>query len=143
MAASMHLEVVSAEKHVFTGDISELYARGVAGEIGILPGHQPALVALDIGAMKLVKSDGSIAIIAVHRGVLYVGKDGTVIVLADIAERAETIDVARADAKRQELERRVSDTTTGSDVLAASLKKQQLRLDVAARATAEMTSRTK
>jgi F-type H+-transporting ATPase subunit epsilon len=141
MAATMHVEVVSAEKHVFTGDVSELYARGVAGEIGILPGHQPALVALDIGAMKLVNPDGSTVIVAVHRGVLYVGKDGKVIVLADIAELADTIDVSRADAKRQDLERRLADTTGGSDVLAASLKKQQLRLDVAARATAEMTSR--
>lgn len=141
MAATMHVEVVSAERHVFTGDISELYARGVMGEIGILPGHQPALVALDIGAMKLIKPDGSTDVIAVHQGVLYVGKDGTVIVLADIAELAETIDVARADAKRQELERRVSETSTDSAVLAASLKKQQVRLDVAARATAAMRSR--
>lgn len=142
MAATMHVEVVSAEKHVFTGDVSELYARGVAGEIGILPGHQPALVALDIGAMKLVLPDGATEIVAVHRGVLYVGKDGTVIVLADIAELADTIDVARADAKRQELERQVHDSETDSQVLAASLKKQQLRLDVAARAAAEMNTRS-
>lgn len=142
MAATMHVEVVSAEKHVFTGDVSELYARGVAGEIGILPGHQPALVALDIGAMKLVLPDGATEIVAVHRGVLYVGKDGTVIVLADIAELADTIDVARADAKRQELERRVHDSETDSQVLAASLKKQQIRLDVAARAAAEMNTRS-
>lgn len=142
MAATMHVEVVSAEKHVFTGDVSELYARGVAGEIGILPGHQPALVALDIGAMKLVLPDGATEIVAVHRGVLYVGKDGTVIVLADIAELADTIDVARADAKRQELERQVHDSETDSQVLAASLKKQQIRLDVAARAAAEMNTRS-
>lgn len=142
MAATMHVEVVSAEKHVFTGDVSELYARGVAGEIGILPGHQPALVALDIGAMKLVLPDGATEIVAVHRGVLYVGKDGTVIVLADIAELADTIDVARADAKRQELERQVHDSKTDSQVLAASLKKQQIRLDVAARAAAEMNTRS-
>lgn len=142
MAATMHVEVVSAEKHVFTGDVSELYARGVAGEIGILPGHQPALVALGIGAMKLVKPDGSTDIVAVHRGVLYVGKDGTVIVLADIAELADTIDVARADAKRQELERQLHEGNTDSHVLAASLKKQQIRLDVAARATAEMHTRS-
>jgi F-type H+-transporting ATPase subunit epsilon len=142
MAATMHVEVVSAEKHVFTGEVSELYARGVAGEIGILPGHQPALVALEIGAMKLVKADGSTDIVAVHRGVLYVGKDGKVIVLADIAELADTIDVARADAKRQELERRLHDAPTDSQVLAASLKKQQIRLDVAARATAEMQGRS-
>lgn len=141
MAATMHVEVVSAERHVFTGEVSELYARGVVGEIGILPGHQPALVALDIGAMKLVKADGTIEVIAVHQGVLYVGKDGAVIVLADIAELAETIDIGRASAKRQALERQVADSETDSAVLAASLKKQQLRLDVAARATAAMTSR--
>lgn len=140
MASQMHVEVVSAEDHVFSGDIRELYARGVDGEIGILPGHQPALVALDIGAVKLVADEG-VTVVAVHHGVLFVGEDGRAIVLADIAELSTDIDVARADARRQELEERIARTDTQSAVLTASLRKQQLRLDVARSASAQAQSR--
>lgn len=130
MTATMHAEVVSAEDHVFSADVRELYARGVEGEIGILPGHQPALVALDVGAVKLVLEDGTTELVAVHRGVLFVGEDGKVIVLADIAERRADIDITRADQKRRELEGQLRDAETGSDHLRASLRKQQLRLEV-------------
>jgi F-type H+-transporting ATPase subunit epsilon len=127
--ATMHVEVVSAESHVISADVTGLFARGVEGEIGILPGHQPAVVALDVGAVKLVFPDGHDELIAVHRGVLYVDQDKRVIVLADIAELGSEIDVGRAQSRARELEGRL-----GSDedaVLRASLRKQQLRLDVA------------
>jgi F-type H+-transporting ATPase subunit epsilon len=127
--ATMHVEVVSAESHVISADVTGLFARGVEGEIGILPGHQPAVVALDVGAVKLVFPDGHDELIAVHRGVLYVDQDKRVIVLADIAELGSDIDVERARSRARELEGRL-----GSDedaVLRASLRKQQLRLDVA------------
>ncbi len=135
MAALMSVEVVSAEDHVYSGEIRELYARGVDGEIGILPGHQPALVALDIGAVKLVAEDGGTEVVAVHRGVLFVGEDGKVIVLADIAELASDVDVARAEARRHELEERLTRSDAKSAVLTASLRKQLLRLEVARQAT--------
>lgn len=129
MAATMHVEVVSAEHHVFSAEITELYARGIEGEIGILPGHQPAVIALDIGAVTLVLEDGSREQVAVHRGVLFVGKDGRAIVLADIAELASEIDVARAESQLADLERQLA----GEDdpVARLSLRKQQLRLQVA------------
>jgi F-type H+-transporting ATPase subunit epsilon len=130
MATTMHAEVVSAEGHVLTADVRELYARGVEGEIGILPGHQPALVALDVGAVKLVDEDGGVQLVAVHRGVLFVGVDGTVIVLADIAELAGEIDRSRADAKRRELEQELGDADTDSERLRDSLRKQKLRLEL-------------
>lgn len=129
MAATMHVEVVSAESHVLSADITELYARGVEGEIGILPGHQPAVIGLDVGAVNLVLADGSRERIAVHRGVLFVGHDGKVIVLADVAELASEIDVQRARARTAEIERRMADRDDA--VLAFSLRKQQLRLEVA------------
>lgn len=125
----MQVEVVSAESHVLSAEVSELYARSVEGEIGILPGHQPALVALDVGPVKLVLSDGTVERIAVHAGLLFVGGDGRAVVLADIAERASEVDVRRAEAKVRELEARA-----GSDddaVLRMSLRKHRLRLEVA------------
>jgi F-type H+-transporting ATPase subunit epsilon len=130
MAASMHVEVVSAEQHVFTADIAELYARGVEGEIGILPGHQPAVIALDVGAVTLVLEDGTREYVAVHRGVLFVGQDGRAIVLADIAELASDIDVARAEATMRELEQAVAESED-DPVLKLALRRQQVRLQVA------------
>jgi F-type H+-transporting ATPase subunit epsilon len=125
----MHVEVVSAEQHVLSADVRELYARSVDGEIGILPGHQPALIALDIGPVRLVLEDGTVELIAVHRGILFVDQDHRVIVLADIAELASQVDVRRAEARISQLEQRLSG---GDDaVLRMSLQKQRLRVDVA------------
>ncbi len=128
----MPVEVVSAEAHVLSGEARELYARAVEGEIGILPGHAPALVALDVGPLRLTMADGTKERIAVHRGVLFVGDDGKVIVLADIAERAEDIDLDRAKAKAQRAQERI-DTRAGADLetLLVSLRKQQVRIRVA------------
>jgi F-type H+-transporting ATPase subunit epsilon len=130
MAASMQVEIVSAEAHVFSATIAELYARGVEGEIGILPGHQPAVIALDIGAVTLVLEDGTREHVAVHRGVLFVGQDHKAIVLADIAELGSEIDVARAERTLRELEEAAVDAE-GDAVINAALRRQQLRLQVA------------
>ncbi|MCA1782234.1 MAG: hypothetical protein LC679_08700, partial [Intrasporangiaceae bacterium] len=63
---AMHIEVVSAESHVLSADVTEVYARSIEGEIGILAGHQPAVIALDIAPVRLVLADGSSQRIAVH-----------------------------------------------------------------------------
>ena len=123
----MPIEVVSAERHVLSGEIKEIYARGVEGEIGILPGHQPALIALDIGPVRVTMADGSQEKIAVHHGVLFVGDDGKVIVLADIAELADDIDVARAERRQRVLEERLA--SKRNTALVESLRKQKLRVD--------------
>ncbi len=130
MSTTMHLEVVSAEQHVLSADVTELYARSVEGEIGILPGHQPAVVALDVGTVRIVGADGTRWAVAVHRGVLYVDKDRRAIVLADVAELADEIDVERARARRDAVSRQL-EANPDDSALQVSLRKQQLRLDVA------------
>ncbi len=126
--ATMPVEVVSAERHVLTAEATELYARSVEGEIGILPGHQPALVALETAPLRVRTADGVEHRIAVHQGLLFVGTD-RVIVLADVAELADNIDEQRARARLTHLERRLAEQEDA--VLRASLRKQQLRLEVA------------
>lgn len=127
---TMHLEVVSAEQHVLSADVTEIYARAVEGEIGILPGHQPALIDLDIGPVRVVLDTGERRTIAVHKGMLYVDKDRRAVVLADIAELSTEIDVDRA---RQRRERVLNDLGQheGDSALQASVRKQDLRLDLA------------
>jgi F-type H+-transporting ATPase subunit epsilon len=129
--ATMHVEVVSAERSLLSGEATELSARALDGEIGILPGHQPALIALDIGAVKVHLDDGAVERVAVHNGFLYVDQ-GKVIVLADTAELASDIDRARAESKLRRLEQRLEQ---GEDAaVRTSLAKQRLRVDVAAQA---------
>ena len=129
--ATMHVEVVSAEKQLLSADISGLFARSVEGEIGILPGHQPALIALDIAPVVVHLADGGEERIAVHNGFLFVDRE-KVIVLADVAELASQIDVERAQRRRAQLEGRLSTADKDASVQ-ASLRKQQVRLDLAGR----------
>jgi F-type H+-transporting ATPase subunit epsilon len=128
--ATMQVEVVSAEKQLFSGEATELYARALDGEIGILPGHQPAVIALDIGPVHVRLEDGTSERIAVHNGFLYVGRDRT-IVLADTAELASEIDTARAEARVRELEQQLDRDDDAA--LRDSLAKARVRVDVATR----------
>jgi F-type H+-transporting ATPase subunit epsilon len=134
--ATMHVEVVSAERAVLSCDATELYARGVEGQIGILPGHQPALIALDDGPVKIVREDGHVELVAVHRGLLFVDADHRCIVLADIAEPASGIDVRRARAKVAKLEQQLLETPH-DEVLLAAMKRNRVRLEVAEAASAD------
>ena len=126
--ATMHVEVVSAEKQLLSADVTELYARSTEGEIGILPGHQPALIALDIAPVMVRMEDGSEERFAVHNGFLFVDRH-KVIVLADVAEQASQIDVERARTRRGELEDRLQAAEHVAAVQ-ASLRKQQVRIDL-------------
>ena len=128
--ATMHVEVVSAERQVLSCDATALYARGLEGQIGILPGHQPALIALDVGPVKIVQEDGHVELVAVHRGLLFVDADRRCILLADIAEPASGIDVRRARAKVAKLEQQLAEAPH-DEVLLAAMKRNRIRLEVA------------
>jgi F-type H+-transporting ATPase subunit epsilon len=96
MANTMQVELVSVERAIWSGEATAVYARTTEGEIGILPGHSPLLGALAPGwLVRIQQSDGVEQRVAVHGGFLSVRPDG-VSVLAEIAESAEEIDVARA-----------------------------------------------
>lgn len=127
---SFHVEVVSAEQRLLSVDAVEVYARSVDGEIGILPGHQPALLALDIAPVRIVRDDDEIEHVAVHEGFLYYRRDRLVI-LASLAELASEIDLERAEQRRRQLQEALAG---GEDeALEASLRKQEVRIRVAER----------
>lgn len=134
-ATTMHVEVVSAERAVLSCEATELYARGLEGQIGILPGHQPALIALDVGPVKIVRADGQVELIAVHHGLLFVDAEKRCILLADIAEPASGIDVRRARAKVAKLEQQLA-ADPHDEVLLAAMKRNRIRLEVAETASA-------
>ena len=92
----MHVELVSIEEALWSGEASAVFARTVAGQIGILPGHTPLLGALAPGfEVRSDVEDGEPLSVAVHGGFLSVRKGG-VSVLAEQAEMADDIDVSRA-----------------------------------------------
>lgn len=112
--ATMHVELVSVERSIWSGEATAVYARTAEGELGVLPGHIPLLGALEPGwVVRIDRADESELLVAVHGGFLSVRKDG-VSVLAEMAEIAEDVDTARA---RAALDR--ADPDSGTDGLAA------------------------
>ena len=96
--ATVHVELVSVERLLWSGEARMVIARTTEGELGVLPRHVPLLGQLADGGVVRVQEDGGGEVtFAVHGGFLSVTEDG-VSILAELAERAEEIDVARAQA---------------------------------------------
>ncbi len=102
----LRLEIVTAERQIFAEDVDMVIAPGIEGELGILPHHAPLLTPLKPGELRIKKS-GEEILMAVTGGFLEVLPD-RVTILADAAERAEEIDLARAEAARQRAQQRVA-----------------------------------
>lgn len=115
--ATVHVELVSVERLLWSGDASMVIARTTEGELGVLPGHAPLLGELAAGGIVRIREDGGEELtFAVHGGFLSVTEDG-VSILAELAERAEEIDSGRA---QQALERARSAGDDDSDAAAAA-----------------------
>ncbi len=100
--ATLHVELVSVERLLWSGDATMVIARTTEGELGVLPGHAPLLGELAPGGIVRIKQEGDEELVfAVHGGFLSVTEAG-VSVLAELAERSDEIDVGRAE---QALER--------------------------------------
>lgn len=123
---TFHVEIVSAEQSILSVDATAVYARSLEGEIGILPGHQPALLALDIAPLSVISVDEGTIPVAVHNGFLFYSDD-ELVVLADIAELATDIDVGRARAKRERLE---NNEDREEAVVAASIRRADVRMSL-------------
>lgn len=96
--ATLHVELVSVERPLWSGEATIVLARTTEGELGILPGHIPLLGELAPGGVVRIRQEGNTElIVAVHGGFLSVTEDG-VSILAEMAEMAEDIDVSRAQA---------------------------------------------
>jgi F-type H+-transporting ATPase subunit epsilon len=128
-------EIVSQDRAVFSGDVDILVAPGVDGEMGILPHHSPLLTTLKPGVLR-VRYAGQEEVFAISGGVMEVRPE-IVTVLADAAERADEIDVARAEEARKRAEDTLKQgLPPNSDAYLAAesaLRRSGLRLQVARR----------
>ncbi len=130
--ASLRLDIVTAERVVYSEDVDIVIAPGVEGQLGILPHHAPLMTILQSGEL-IVRKGGEEDSLAISGGFLEVRPD-RVIILADSAERAEEIDTARAEEAKKRAEKRIAEraTTAIDDArVQASLRRALARLAVA------------
>jgi len=109
MALEVHL--VTPERELWSGDADMVIARGVEGEVGILPGHAPLLIRLQISRLSIRVGDRDIAAV-VDGGFLHVTSDGDatrVDILASFAELASEIDATLAERRLEEARGRVAE----------------------------------
>lgn len=99
--ATIHVDFVSAERSIFSGEAKFVALPGESGELGILHGHTPLITRIRPGAVRIEKADGDEEFVFVAGGYLEVQPD-SVIVLADTAIRGHDLDEAKAvEAKKR------------------------------------------
>jgi F-type H+-transporting ATPase subunit epsilon len=108
MNNAIKFEIVTPECIVLKEQILQVSVPTKQGEITILPNHIPLVASLASGVLEIVKADGGREVISVSGGFIEVLKD-KVVILADTAERAEEIDIARAEEARARAEKLKSD----------------------------------
>jgi len=133
MPGKILLEIVTPDKLLLSQEVDEIIAPGVEGEFGVLPGHCQFLSSLRVGELKYRVGDA-----VNHMTIMWGFVDVTpkrVTVLAEIAEKAEDIDIERAQAKVLEAEAKVAAGGTREEIEVAltSLEKARLRKKVAER----------
>jgi len=129
--SGIRLDIVTAERLVFSDDVDVIVAPGIEGELGILPHHAPLMTILQAGGLRVRKGEEEF-LLAISGGFLEVRPD-RVIALVDAAERAEEIDIARAEAAKRRAEEVLSQHPPGMDAARAeaALHRSLARLKVA------------
>ncbi len=127
----IRLDIVTAERLVYSEEVDTIIAPGIEGQLGILPHHAPLMTILQAGEM-MVRRGGEEFSLAISGGFLEVRPD-RVIVLADTAERDEEIDLARAEEAKRRAQEQLSRRTPEVDLAQAeaALRRSLTRLKVA------------
>jgi F-type H+-transporting ATPase subunit epsilon len=134
MADKLDVEIVTGERVVFQDhDVDMVIAPGGAGVLGILPQHAPLITTLSFGELRIKKGNDEQSIL-VYGGFMEVG-DNKVLILADSAERAEEVDVERAEAARRRAEESIvgRQGTMDLEQAQASLRRANLQLRIGQR----------
>jgi F-type H+-transporting ATPase subunit epsilon len=131
MAETIELEIVTPEKQVVHARVEEIQIPGKAGYLGVLPGHAPLITELAVGEISY-RSGGQTTFLSVAWGFAEV-LPNKVTILAETAERAGDIDVARAQASLKAAQERlaVADSEEKVDQELAAVRRAETRIDVA------------
>jgi F-type H+-transporting ATPase subunit epsilon len=128
----IRIDIVTAERLVFSQDADIVIVPGIEGEMGILPHHAPIMTMIKPGEVLIRKGTEEYSL-AVSGGFLEVKPDH-ITILADAAERADEIDIARAEAAKKRAEERLAGKTVAeidSANVEAALRRALARLKVA------------
>ena len=133
--APMLLEIVTAQRLVYSEEVDVLVAPGIDGELAILPSHAPLLTVLKPGEIRVVKGNEE-SYMAVSGGFMEVMAN-KVTILADTAERAEEIDIERTEEALKRAQEGATTATSNVDLARAlaSIRRSQARMKVARRRT--------
>ena len=128
--SSLKLDIVTAERIVYSDEADVVVAPGIDGQLGILPHHAPLMTTLQPSELR-VRKGGEEFSLAISGGFLEVRPD-RVIILADAAERADEIDVSRAEEAKRRAEERLRHPTPEVDMAQAdaAMRRALARLQV-------------
>lgn len=115
----LHLKITTHERVVFDADVDEIYSKGTQGEFGILPNHVPFMSALDIGVTKVV-IDGKPEYFTTMGGIFQL-TGNEALILTQAAERAEEIDVERAERAKKRAQERLENEMDNLDIQRAEI----------------------
>lgn len=119
MTPTMRIDIVSAEKEIFSGEAEMIFATGELGELGIAPGHAPLLTSLKAGNIRLTLANKEEELFYISGGMLEV-QPFIVTVLADTALRAADIDEAAAIAAKEQAEKQLANQASKIDMAKAT-----------------------
>jgi F-type H+-transporting ATPase subunit epsilon len=119
MANTVHIDVVSAEASIFSGEAEFVVAPASAGEVGIYPNHAPMISTIKPGALRIKQVDvAEETLIFISGGLLEV-QPGIITVLADTAVRGHDLDEAKAIAAKAAAEEAIKNRTSDIDYASA------------------------
>ena len=121
MTTTTHLDIVSAERQIFSGLVEMVVATGELGEIGVTPGHAPLFTLLRPGEVRLTLQGGEQEIYYVQGGMLEV-QPHCISVLADVVERADHLDEASALAAKAHAEEAMANKGAEMDYSVAAIE---------------------
>ncbi|MBX3626875.1 MAG: F0F1 ATP synthase subunit epsilon [Rhizobacter sp.] len=130
--ATLHVDVVSAEESIFSGEAKFVALPGELGELGIYPRHTPLITRIKPGAVRIERADnGQEEFVFVAGGILEV-QPGTVTVLADTAIRGKDLDEAKANEAKKLAEEALKNAKSDIDLAKAQNELVALAAQIAA-----------
>jgi F-type H+-transporting ATPase subunit epsilon len=111
---TIHVDVVSAEESIFSGEATFVALPGEAGELGIYPRHTPLITRIKAGSVRIEKADGTEEFVFVAGGILEV-QPHCVTVLSDTAVRGKDLDDEKANAAKASAEEAMKNAKTEID----------------------------
>jgi F-type H+-transporting ATPase subunit epsilon len=131
MSATIHVDVVSAEEAIFSGEARFVALPGEAGELGIYPRHTPLITRIKPGAVRIEKADGTEEFVFVAGGLLEV-QPNCVTVLSDTAIRGKDLDETKASEARAAAEEALKNAKSDIDIAMAQSELAVMAAQIAA-----------